>query len=82
MDIELKVKQSIASALSIDVNSIKSEHYLVRDLGADSLNLIMVQKALEDNFGLDLNHLESRDFNCKVSELTIMIKYFMEKSKE
>jgi len=82
MDIDSKVKQSIASALSIDVNSIKPEHYLVRDLGADSLHLIMVQKTLEDNFGLDLNHLESRDLNCKVSELTIMIKYFMEKSKE
>ena len=47
-----KVTELLASQLNIGKEKIKPESRLVEDLGADSLDMIEMLMALEDNFGI------------------------------
>jgi len=47
-----KVTELLANQLNVGKEKIKPESRLVEDLGADSLDMIEMLMALEDNFGI------------------------------
>ena len=51
---EQKIKELIAEKLSKKVEDIKLESSLVEDLGADSLDVVELVMAFEDEFGIAL----------------------------
>ena len=49
-----KVREMLADQLSMDKEKITAESEFVRDLGADSLDLMEFMLALEDEFGITI----------------------------
>ncbi len=54
MSIEDKVKQIIADKLSVNPSDILPEASFVDDLGADSLDLVELIMAMEEEFDIDI----------------------------
>ncbi len=44
----------LAEQLGVDAGSIKPEQEVVKDLGADSLDVVELMMALEDEYGITL----------------------------
>ena len=53
--VEEKVKRIIVDQLGVDEDEIKPEASFVDDLGADSLDVVELVMALEEEFGLEIN---------------------------
>ncbi|MEF3245549.1 MAG: acyl carrier protein [Caldisericaceae bacterium] len=53
-EIREKVKKVIVEKLGVEEEKIKDESRYVEDLGADSLALVDVAMALEDEFGMKI----------------------------
>ena len=51
---EDKVKEIIAKELEVDVKQLTGEAKFVEDLGADSLDIVELVMALEEEFGIDI----------------------------
>ena len=51
---ESKVKEIIAKELEVDVKQLTPEAKFIEDLGADSLDIVELVMALEEEFGLDI----------------------------
>lgn len=51
---EDKVKEIIAKELEVDVKQLAPEAKFIEDLGADSLDIVELVMALEEEFGLDI----------------------------
>jgi acyl carrier protein len=51
---EDKVKEIIAKELEVDVKQLTPEAKFIEDLGADSLDIVELVMALEEEFGLDI----------------------------
>lgn len=49
-----KVCEMLAEQLGIPAESIKPEQEVVKDLGADSLDVVELMMALEDEYGITL----------------------------
>lgn len=49
-----KLKEIIAEQLEIDADSVTAETRLGEDLNADSLDIVEMLMALEDEFGVDI----------------------------
>ena len=49
-----KVREMLAAQLGIDASSIRPESEVVKDLGADSLDVVELLMTLEDEFGITL----------------------------
>ena len=54
MDIFEKVKQLIADQLDADVDSIQEGSSITDDLGADSLDVVDLVMAIEDEFSVEI----------------------------
>lgn len=54
MDIEAKVKEIISQQLDVDVAQIKPESAFIDDLGADSLAIVELVLAFEEQFDIDI----------------------------
>ena len=54
MEIAQRVKEIIAKNLDVDINDIKPESSFINDLGADSLAIVELVLALEEEFELDI----------------------------
>ena len=54
MAVEQKVKQIIVEQLGVDESQVDSNASFVDDLGADSLDIVELVMALEEEFGLDI----------------------------
>jgi len=54
MEIEAKVKEIISQQLDVDVAQIKPESQFIDDLGADSLDLVELVMAFEEEFGIEI----------------------------
>jgi acyl carrier protein len=48
------IRKIIAENLRIDIDSIKGESKFVEDLGADSLNIVEVVMAIEEEFEIEI----------------------------
>ncbi len=53
-DVFEKVKEIIVDKLAVDESAVKPEAAFVEDLGADSLDLVDLIMALEEEFGIDI----------------------------
>ncbi len=51
---EDRVKEIIANELEVDAKQIVPEAKFIEDLGADSLDIVELVMALEEEFGLDI----------------------------
>jgi acyl carrier protein len=51
---EDRVKEIIAKELEVDVKQLAPEAKFIEDLGADSLDIVELVMALEEEFGLDI----------------------------
>lgn len=48
------VKEVVVQQLSVDANQVKPEAEFVKDLGADSLDVVELVMALEEKFGIEI----------------------------
>ncbi len=71
-----RVKNIIVSQLGVDENEVKTESSFVDDLGADSLDVVELVMALEEEFGLEIPDEDAERINT-VSEV---INYLDEKN--
>ncbi len=53
--VEEKVKHIIVEQLGVDEEEVKAEAAFVDDLGADSLDVVELVMALEEEFGLEIS---------------------------
>ena len=53
--VEEKVKHIIVEQLGVDAEEVKTEASFVDDLGADSLDVVELVMALEEEFGLEIS---------------------------
>ncbi len=51
---EDRVKEIIAKELEVEVKQLTPEAKFIEDLGADSLDIVELVMALEEEFGLDI----------------------------
>lgn len=54
LEILEKVKPIIADKLGIDQEQVKLESNFINDLGADSLGIVDITMALEEEFGVEI----------------------------
>ena len=52
--VETKVKQIIVEQLGVDENQVESNASFVDDLGADSLDIVELVMAFEEEFGCEI----------------------------
>ena len=71
--IENKVKETVAKHLKIDKNRISLNSDLVRDLGADSLDVVEIVMMLEKEFGIEFTDNELNNLK-KVGDLVTVIE--------
>jgi acyl carrier protein len=55
MDIEKRVKEIIAEQLGLGVEEVANESSYVDDLGADSLDVVELVMALEEEFDIEIS---------------------------
>ena len=54
MSVEAKVKSIIAEQLGVGEDEIKAESAFIEDLGADSLDIVELVMAFEEEFGIEI----------------------------
>lgn len=54
MAVEAKVKKIISEQLGVDEAEVKAEASFVEDLGADSLDIVELVMAFEEEFGIEI----------------------------
>ena len=54
MDVEAKVKEIIVQQLGVDAEKVTAEASFVDDLGADSLDVVELVMAFEEEFGVEI----------------------------
>jgi acyl carrier protein len=59
MDIEARVKEIIVQQLGVSENEVVPEAKFVDDLGADSLDLVELVMALEEEYGTEISDEEA-----------------------
>ena len=56
-----KIKEIIVDKLGVDESAVKKEATFIEDLGADSLDLVDLIMALEEEFEIDIPHEEAQN---------------------
>jgi acyl carrier protein len=54
IDVEKKVKETVIQQLNITEDQYNIEASFIEDLGADSLDIVELLMALEDEFGIEI----------------------------
>jgi acyl carrier protein len=54
-NIEDKVREKIAEQLGVAADEVKSESSFIEDLGADSLDIVELVMALEEEFNIEIS---------------------------
>ncbi len=60
-DVFDKVKEIIVDKLGVDEGAVKPEASFIEDLGADSLDIVDLIMALEEEFGIDIPDEEAQN---------------------
>ena len=76
-EIQDKVKKIIAEKLSVDLAEVKPEASFVDDLGADSLDIVELVMAMEDEFGIEIPDEEAE----KIKTVKDVIEYIKANAK-
>ncbi len=54
MDLESRIKEIIADQLGVEIERLKEDANFVQDLGADSLDVVELVMAFEEEFGIEI----------------------------
>jgi acyl carrier protein len=54
-NIEVKVREKIAEQLGVAADEVKSDSSCIEDLGADSLDIVELVMALEEEFNIEIS---------------------------
>jgi acyl carrier protein len=54
MDLENRIKEIIADQLGVEIEKLKDDANFVQDLGADSLDVVELVMAFEEEFGIEI----------------------------
>ena len=79
--IEAKVKNIIADQLGVGEDEIKPESSFIEDLGADSLDIVELVMAMEENFEIEIPD-EDAEKITRVKEAVDYIDKHAEKAKK
>lgn len=60
-DIFDKVKEIVVDKLGVDESAVKEDASFIEDLGADSLDIVDLVMALEEEFGIDIPDDEAQN---------------------
>ncbi len=71
-----KVKEIIVDQLGVDEDEVTLEASFIEDLGADSLDIVELIMALEEEFGLEIPDDEAE----KISNVNDAVEYIRENS--
>ena len=77
-NIEEKVKEIIVNQLGVDPEEVTPNAYFVEDLDADSLDLVELIMAMEEEFGIEVPEEEAE----KIRTVQDAINYVKEHVKE
>jgi acyl carrier protein len=66
-----KIKEVIAEKLSVDVEEVTMESSFVEDLGADSLDIVELIMALEDEFDIEIPDEDAE----KIATVSDVVEY-------
>ena len=75
--VEEKVKHIIVEQLGVDEDEVKPEASFVDDLGADSLDVVELVMALEEEFGLEISDEDAE----KLVSVQHAVGYIQENAK-
>ena len=75
--VEEKVKRIVVDQLGVDEDEVKPEASFVDDLGADSLDVVELVMALEEEFGLEISDEDAE----KISTVKQAIEYIESHAK-
>lgn len=73
MSVEKRVKEIVADQLKKDVSEIADDARFIEDLGADSLDIVELVMAMEEEFGIDFPEEEEKKIKT-VRDVTEFIK--------
>jgi acyl carrier protein len=54
MNLETRIKEIIADQLGVEIEKLKEDASFVQDLGADSLDVVELVMAFEEEFGIEI----------------------------
>ena len=74
-DIEARVRSIIAKNLDVEPNDIKPESSFINDLGADSLAIVELVLALEEEFELDIPDEETEKIRTVQDAISYIIAH-------
>ena len=77
MDIAQKVKEIVAQQLDVDIAEVKDQAQFIEDLGADSLAIVELVLAFEEQFEIDIPDEDTE----KIGTVGDAIKYIQEHVK-
>ena len=75
--VEEKVKHIIVEQLGVDAEEVKEEASFVDDLGADSLDVVELVMALEEEFGLEISDEDAE----KLASVKQAVEYIQANAK-
>jgi acyl carrier protein len=75
MSLEAKVKELIVQQLGVSENEVVPEAKFIDDLGADSLDLVELVMALEDEYGIEIPDEDAE----KIVTVGDALKYIQER---
>jgi acyl carrier protein len=78
MSIEERVKQIIVEQLSVDERNVTPEAKFVDDLGADSLDLVELVMALEEEYNTEISDEDAE----KIQTVGDAIKYIQSRASK
>ena len=70
-NIESRIKKIVSEQLGVDVNELTNDKSFVEDLGADSLDMVELVMALEDEFATDIPDEEAE----KITTIGLAIEF-------
>ncbi len=77
MEVPAKIKEVIVEQLGVDAERVKSEASFIDDLGADSLDIVELVMAMEEEFGIEIPDEEAE----KLKTVNDVVSYLKTKGK-
>ncbi len=68
-NIENRIKKIISDQLNVKLEDVKNEKHFVNDLGADSLDVIELIMALEEEFDIEISDDKAEKINTVQSAI-------------